>query len=181
MYDHGRAVSTVRTPGGHRFPQGGGLTLVLMRAQVLRALGCAEPSCCARRSSGGALVRWVIQVNPQGRRPMEHKRLSDLSNVADLVPETPKASLTRRERLERWIQVLDREPGRALKTLHEIEHKPRDARRGSRVDNSPLSVAFNDPILRADGLASDRLGDARKRVLVRPDPSRPESPRHVGV
>src|SRR3954452_3502317 len=45
-----------------------------------------------------------IQVNPQGRRPMEHKPLSDLSNVADLVPETPKASLTRRERLERWIQ-----------------------------------------------------------------------------
>ena len=25
MYDHGRAVSTVRTPVGHRFPQGGGL------------------------------------------------------------------------------------------------------------------------------------------------------------
>ena len=91
---------------------------------------------------------------------MEHKPLSDLSNVADLVPETPKASLTRRERLERWIQVLDREPGRALNTLHQIEHKPRDARRASRVDNSPLSVAFNDPILRADGLASDRLGDA---------------------
>jgi len=68
---------------------------------------------------------------------MEHKPLSDLSNVADLVPETPKASLTRRERLERWIKVLDREPGRALKTLHEIEHKPRDARRVSRVDNSP--------------------------------------------
>ena len=42
MYDHGRAVSTVRTPVGHRFPQGGGLTLVLMRAQVLRALRCAE-------------------------------------------------------------------------------------------------------------------------------------------
>ena len=49
---------------------------------------------------------------------MEHKPLSDLSIVADLVPETPKASLTRRERLERWIQVLDREPGRALNTLH---------------------------------------------------------------
>src|SRR3954454_6053855 len=73
---------------------------------------------------------------------MEHKPLSDLSNVADLVPETPKASLTRRERLERWIQVLDREPGRTLNTLHQIEHKPRDARRASRVDNSPLSVAL---------------------------------------
>ena len=81
---------------------------------------------------------------------MEHKPISDLSNVADLVPETQKRLLTRRERLERWIEVLDRDPGRALKTLHEIEHKPRDARRASRVDNSPLSVAFDDPILRAE-------------------------------
>ena len=58
MYDHGRAVSTVRTPVVSDFRRGG-LTLVLMRAQVLRALGCAEPSCCVRGSSGGALARWV--------------------------------------------------------------------------------------------------------------------------
>src|SRR3954462_11189331 len=91
---------------------------------------------------------------------MEHKPLRDLNHVADLVLETPNLSLTRRERLERWIEVLGREPGRALNTLREIEHKPRDARRASRVDNSPLTVAYNDPVLRADGLASDRLGDA---------------------
>jgi hypothetical protein len=94
------------------------------------------------------------------RRAMEHKPLRDLSHVADVVPETPKLSLTRRKRLERWIEVLGHEPGRALNTLREIEHKPRDARRASRVDNSPLTVAYNDPVLRADGLASDRLGDA---------------------
>src|SRR5215212_4226060 len=29
-----------------------------------------------------------------------------------------------------------------------------------RSDNSPLTVAFHDPILRDEGLASDRLGDA---------------------
>ena len=68
---------------------------------------------------------------------MEHKPISDLSNVADLVPETQKRLLTRRERLERWIEVLDRDPGRALKTLHEIEHKPRDARRASRSITRP--------------------------------------------
>jgi hypothetical protein len=50
---------------------------------------------------------------------MEHKPLKDLSHVADLLPETPKCSMNRRERLERWIQVLNREPGRALRTLHE--------------------------------------------------------------
>ena len=88
---------------------------------------------------------------------MEHKPLSDLSRVADLAPEN--APMTRCERLDRWIEVLEREPGRALKTLHEIEYKPPQVRRASRVDNSPPSLAFNDPILRADGLASDRLGD----------------------
>ena len=82
---------------------------------------------------------------------MEHKPLRDVSHVADVVPETPKLLLTRRERLERWIEVLGREPGRSLNTLREIEHKPRDARRTSRVDNSPLTVAYNDPVLRADG------------------------------
>ena len=55
---------------------------------------------------------------------MEHKPLRDVSHVADVVPETPKLPLTRRERLERWIEVLGREPGRSLNTLREIEHKP---------------------------------------------------------
>src|SRR5215218_9782466 len=32
MYDPGRAVSTVRTPVGHRFPQGGGLKGFLERS-----------------------------------------------------------------------------------------------------------------------------------------------------
>ena len=70
------------------------------------------------------------------------------------------ARLTRRERLERWAEALERDPGRRLSTLHEIEHKPRDERRALRVENSPLSVAFADPVLRADGLASDKFGDA---------------------
>ncbi len=29
-----------------------------------------------------------------------------------------------------------------------------------RADNSPLTVAFQDPVLRASGLASDNLGEA---------------------
>ena len=83
---------------------------------------------------------------------MEHKPISGLSDIAGLVPETQKKSLTRRERVERWIEVLNRDPGRALKTLQAIEHKPRDARRASRVDDFYLSVAFDGPILRADHL-----------------------------
>ena len=79
-----------------------------------------------------------IEVDPLEEESDRTQAPRDLSHVADLVPETPKLSLTRRERLERWIEVLGREPGRALNTLREIEHKPRDARHASRVDNSPL-------------------------------------------
>jgi hypothetical protein len=91
---------------------------------------------------------------------MEHKPLSDLGHVADFMPEWPNVAMTRTDRLERWIELLARDPSRRLNTFHEIEHKPADARRASRVDNSPMSVAFSDPVLRADGLASDRVGDA---------------------
>ncbi len=31
-----------------------------------------------------------------------------------------------------------------------------------RVDGSPLTVAFEDPVLQAEGLKSDRLGDAMR-------------------
>jgi hypothetical protein len=62
--------------------------------------------------------------------------------------------------LERWAQLLEREPRRILKSLGEIEFTPRAERGLLRVDNSPLTVAYEDAVLRADGLASDRLGDA---------------------
>jgi hypothetical protein len=72
------------------------------------------------------------------------------------------ASMTRRERLERWVELLDREPLRLLQSLGEIEFRPRAERHMMRADNSPLTVAFEDPVLRAEGLISDRLGDAIK-------------------
>lgn len=90
---------------------------------------------------------------------MEHKRLVDLQNLADLRP-VERAALTRDERLARWAEVLEREPRRKLGPLHEIEYKTPDERRLARADNSPLTVAYEDAVLRAEGLASDRLGDA---------------------
>jgi hypothetical protein len=80
--------------------------------------------------------------------------------VADLKPESGPARLSRRERLERWAEVLERHPDLILRTLEEIEWKPLTERLAMRADRSPLSVAFADPVLRSEGLASDRLGDA---------------------
>ena len=46
-----------------------------------------------------------------------------------------------------------REGSRRLKTLHEIEYAPPAEREALRVDDSPLTVAYNDLRLRAEGLA----------------------------
>jgi hypothetical protein len=68
--------------------------------------------------------------------------------------------MTRAERIERWMEALQREPRRKLRALPEIEHKPSEERRAIRVENSPISVAFEDMALRAEGLAGDTLGEA---------------------
>ena len=89
---------------------------------------------------------------------MEHKPLDQLRSVADVQPRP----LSREERLQRWISLLERDPARRLHSLGEIEYKPPAARALVREDDSPLTVAYDDPILRADGLESDRLGDAMR-------------------
>jgi hypothetical protein len=89
---------------------------------------------------------------------MEHKDLDTLRSVADVQPK----ALTRQERLQRWIDLLERDPTRRLNSLGEIEYKPPAERALVREDNSPLSIAYADPVLRADGLESDRLGDAMR-------------------
>lgn len=89
---------------------------------------------------------------------MEHKHLDQLRSIADVQPRP----MTRQERLQRWIDLLEKDPTRRLNSLGEIEFKPPAERALIREDNSPLTVAYEDPILRADGLASDRLGDVMR-------------------
>jgi hypothetical protein len=68
--------------------------------------------------------------------------------------------MSRRERLERWAELLEQQPNRRLSTIEGTEFGGRREREAKRVDNSPLTVAFEDPVLRAEGLRSDRVGDA---------------------
>ena len=91
---------------------------------------------------------------------MEHKPRVDLQAVADLSPVEGRAPMSREERLARWVEALELDPKRILRPLHEIEFTKKRERRAIRVDNSPLTIAYEDPVLRAEGLASDRLGDA---------------------
>ncbi len=69
-------------------------------------------------------------------------------------------TLSRRARLERWAKILERLPNRRLNALPDIEWMPRADSAQLRVDDSPLTVAYEDSVLREAGLKSDRFGDA---------------------
>ena len=90
---------------------------------------------------------------------MKYQPIEDIGQDAALtLLNTPV--MTRRERLERWAELLERDPNRRLKALMRVEFAPEADRSGIREDDSPISVAFADPVLRAAGLAGDTFGDA---------------------
>ena len=89
---------------------------------------------------------------------MKHQSIAELTHIADVQPT--KTAMSRCDRLERWAECLEREPSRRLRSLEGIEYGPDWQRRAARENNSPLSIAFADPVLREEGLKSDKLGDA---------------------
>ena len=91
---------------------------------------------------------------------MEHQPLRHIRDIAD-VETVPGLLEGRRARLERFAEILERDPGRSFITLEEIEFVPRKQRAAIRADNSPLAFAYADPVLRASGLAGDTFGEAR--------------------
>jgi hypothetical protein len=94
---------------------------------------------------------------------MLYRSLDRIAAEADVLaaPDlSVSPELSRRERLERWAELLGREPGRRLRALHGIEYGTPDERIAYRADGSPLAVAYADPVLRAAGLEGDTVGDA---------------------
>ena len=91
---------------------------------------------------------------------MEHKKLDQLRSVADVQATEAVRVMTRSERIQHWIDLLEREPSRRLHAIPEIEYMLPSDRPLARADDSPLTVAYEDPLFRAQGLASDKLGDA---------------------
>jgi len=94
---------------------------------------------------------------------MEHKPLRDMKDAANVIPFAPDSKeykrTLRRARLHRFADVLEQHPG-VIRLLSRIEYLPERERLRARVDQSPLTIAFSDPVLRAQGLAGDSLGDA---------------------
>jgi hypothetical protein len=94
---------------------------------------------------------------------MEHKTLEQLKGVAELHPDEPRSHpMSKLARLDRWIALLEREPDRLLNTLHGTEYQAREARDRMRCDNSAISIAYDDPLLRAEGLHGNSYADAKR-------------------
>ena len=91
---------------------------------------------------------------------MRLKTLEELRQVAEVRSPHERDRMSKQERLERWAEVLELAPQRHLRSLYETEYAGQRQRCALREDNSPLSVAFQDPVLRAEGLQGDRYGDA---------------------
>jgi hypothetical protein len=93
---------------------------------------------------------------------MQHKTLEQLQQVAEIHPDRAKPAMTRSERLERWAKLLEAEPQRRLGTLSGTEYQFGAVRDAMRSGGSPISAAHDDPVLRAEGLAGDTYGDAKR-------------------
>jgi hypothetical protein len=87
---------------------------------------------------------------------MEHRTSAELKDFAAVI--CPQ-SLSKKELLERWALALEKRKGARLRTLRETEYRPVEEQSLLREENSPLTVAFEDPVLRSAGLASDRFGE----------------------
>jgi len=90
---------------------------------------------------------------------MRYERLERVRAYAAITEARPP--MTRQQRLRRWADVLKREGARPLEALRWVEFYAEPERRQLRRERSPIAFAFADPVLRAEGLAGDTLGDAQ--------------------
>ena len=93
---------------------------------------------------------------------MKHHALEQLQIVAEVDQDYPHQIMSRNERLERWAELLELNPGRSLSTLRQTEYQQVRERAAMRCDGSPISIAFEDPVLRAAGLENDSYGEATR-------------------
>ena len=93
---------------------------------------------------------------------MKQHTLEKLQVVAEIERGYWYHTMSRSQRLERWAQLLERNPGRLLNTLRGIEYQPENVRMVMRCNATAISVAFWDPVLRAVGLKDDTYGEAQR-------------------
>jgi hypothetical protein len=92
---------------------------------------------------------------------MKYHTLDELRTVAEVEPYEAR-TMSWSERLDRWAELLERNPHWQLSTLNQTEFQMPDVRAAMRNDHSPFSIAFGDPVLRAAGLIDDTYGEAKR-------------------
>jgi hypothetical protein len=116
--------------------------------KIIRTAGCPE--------SGNRLHFSLMEGE------MKHCELDQLPYRAKINQQFPQQIMSREDRIQRWVELLEAQSPQVLSTLRETEFQPAAARAVMRSDNSAITVAFNDPILRASGLESDTYGAAKQ-------------------
>ena len=93
---------------------------------------------------------------------MQHLHRVDIQQLAEISADGAVIEImTKAGRLRRWADLLERS-GDLLNTLEGTEHLDAGSRRAMRCDNSPFTVAYNDPVLRAAGLEGDTYGEIQR-------------------
>lgn len=93
---------------------------------------------------------------------MRHQTLDQLHTVAEVHRDPTHPRLDRTQRLERWSELLERQPNRLLTALTGTEYRSPPERDVMRGEGSPISVAFEDPLLHDEGLKDDSYGEAKR-------------------
>jgi hypothetical protein len=91
---------------------------------------------------------------------MKHQPIHEIDALADIA-QVEAPILSRRDRLQRWADLLSRDPHRRLEALSRVEFCAVHERALLRGENTPISVAAADPMLGEAGLHGDTLGDAQ--------------------
>lgn len=93
---------------------------------------------------------------------MRHQTLDQLQTVADVGCDPIHQPMTREQRLVRWAELLEQRADRSLLALAGTEYQPPEVRGTMRSPGSALTVAADDPLLRAEGLKDDTYGEAKR-------------------
>jgi putative hemolysin len=88
---------------------------------------------------------------------MEHHSLDTLRHRAEV--KSVAALFRRREKLERWANVIDAAGSQRYRTFPQLEYASAQERSTVRRDGSPFALAYADPVLREAGLEGDCYGE----------------------
>ncbi|MCB8839158.1 hypothetical protein [Aurantimonas sp. VKM B-3413] len=87
---------------------------------------------------------------------MKHQDPLEMVRSAEAIP---LHDMSVGERIHRWARLLEEHDG-SVHALDRIEYMAPADRRAVRGPKTPMAVAYADPVLRAQGLSGDTLGEA---------------------